>query len=151
MLKVIFDNLGEYKKYAILSPFFVLIEVLMNAAIPFFMTKIIDEGILKNASGNIIHYGLILFVVAGITLATGIISGYLATKASSGLAKNMRYSMFDNITKFSFENMDKFKRGTLITRMTTDVQMVQMAFQMTIRMAIRLSLIHISEPTRRPG
>lgn len=140
MLKVVFDNLGEYKKYAILSPFFVLIEVLMNAAIPFFMTKIIDEGILKNARENIIHYGLILFVVAGITLATGIISGYLATKASSGLAKNMRYSMFDNITKFSFENMDKFKRGTLITRMTTDVQMVQMAFQMTIRMAIRSPL-----------
>ena len=140
MLKVIFDNLGEYKKYAILSPFFVLIEVLMNAAIPFFMTKIIDEGILKNARENIIHYGLILFVVAGISLATGIISGYLATKASSGLAKNMRYSMFENITNFSFENMDKFKRGTLITRMTTDVQMVQMAFQMTIRMAIRSPL-----------
>ena len=140
MLKVVFDNLGEYKKYAILSPFFVLIEVLMNAAIPFFMSKIIDEGILKNARENIIHYGLILFVVAGISLATGIISGYLATKASSGLAKNMRYSMFENITNFSFENMDKFKRGTLITRMTTDVQMVQIAFQMTIRMAIRSPL-----------
>lgn len=140
MLKVIFDNLGEYKKYALLSPFFVLLEVLMNAAIPFFMTKIIDEGILKNSSENIIHYGLILFVLAGISLATGIISGYLATKASSGLAKNMRYSMFQNITNFSFENMDKFKRGTLITRMTTDVQMVQMAFQMTIRMAIRSPL-----------
>ncbi|MDU6031714.1 MAG: ABC transporter ATP-binding protein, partial [Peptoniphilus harei] len=140
MLKVVFDNLGEYKKYAVLSPFFVLIEVLMNATIPFFMTKIIDEGILKNARENIIHYGLILFVVAGISLATGIISGYLATKASSGLAKNMRYSMFENITNFSFENMDKFKRGTLITRMITDVQMVQMAFQMTIRMAIRSPL-----------
>ena len=140
MLKVIFDNLGEYKKYALLSPFFVLLEVLMNAAIPFFMTKIIDEGILKNSSENIIHYGLILFVLAGISLATGIISGYMATKASSGLAKNMRYSMFQNITNFSFENMDKFKRGTLITRMTTDVQMVQMAFQMTIRMAIRSPL-----------
>lgn len=140
MLKVVFDNLGEYKKYALLSPFFVLIEVLMNAAIPFFMTKIIDEGILKNSSENIIHYGLILFVLAGISLATGIISGYMATKASSGLAKNMRYSMFQNITNFSFENMDKFKRGTLITRMTTDVQMVQMAFQMTIRMAIRSPL-----------
>lgn len=112
----------------------------MNAAIPFFMTKIIDEGILKNSSENIIHYGLILFVLAGISLATGIISGYMATKASSGLAKNMRYSMFQNITNFSFENMDKFKRGTLITRMTTDVQMVQMAFQMTIRMAIRSPL-----------
>ncbi|MDU5467200.1 MAG: ABC transporter ATP-binding protein [Peptoniphilus harei] len=140
MLKIIFDNLGEYKKYALLSPFFVLLEVLMNAAIPFFMTKIIDEGILKNSSENIIHYGLILFVLAGISLATGIISGYMATKASSGLAKNMRYSMFQNITNFSFENMDKFKRGTLITRMTTDVQMVQMAFQMTIRMAIRSPL-----------
>jgi len=112
----------------------------MNAAIPFYMTKIIDEGILKNLSSNIIHFGIILFIAAGISLATGIISGYLATKASSGLAKNMRYSMFDNITKFSFENMDKFKRGTLITRMTTDVQMVQMAFQMTIRMAIRSPL-----------
>lgn len=140
MLKIIFDNLGEYKKYALLSPFFVLLEVLMNAAIPFFMTKIIDEGILKNSSENIIHYGVILFIAAGISLATGIISGYMATKASSGLAKNMRYSMFQNITNFSFENMDKFKRGTLITRMTTDVQMVQMAFQMTIRMAIRSPL-----------
>ena len=140
MLKIIFDNLGEYKKYALLSPFFVLIEVLMNAAIPFFMTKIIDEGILKNSSENIIHFGIILFIAAGISLATGIISGYMATKASSGLAKNMRYSMFQNITNFSFENMDKFKRGTLITRMTTDVQMVQMAFQMTIRMAIRSPL-----------
>lgn len=139
-MKIIFDNLGEYKKHALLSPFFVLLEVLMNAAIPFYMTKIIDEGILKNSSSNIIHFGIILFIAAGISLATGIISGYLATKASSGLAKNMRYSMFDNITKFSFENMDKFKRGTLITRMTTDVQMVQMAFQMTIRMAIRSPL-----------
>lgn len=68
------------------------------------------------------------------------ISGYLATKASSGLAKNMRASMFKNITDFSFENMEKFKSGSLITRMTTDVQAVQMAFQMTIRMAIRSPL-----------
>ena len=140
MLKVIFDNLGEYKRHALLSPFFVLLEVLMNAAIPFYMTKIIDEGILKNSSEHIIKYGIILLVFATISISAGIISGYLATKASSGLAKNMRYSMFDNITKFSFENMDKFKRGTLITRMTTDVQMVQMAFQMTIRMAIRSPL-----------
>ena len=140
MLKVIFDNLGEYKKYAVLSPFFVLLEVLMNAAIPFFMTKIIDQGILINSSDNIIRYGIILLIVAAISLATGIISGYLATKASSGLAKNMRGSMFDNITDFSFENMDKFKSGSLITRMTTDVQTVQMAFQMTIRMAIRSPL-----------
>lgn len=140
MLKVVFDNLGEYKKYAMLSPFFVLLEVLMNASIPFFMTKIIDQGILINSSSNIIRYGIILFIVAGISLATGVISGYLATKASSGLAKNMRASMFKNITDFSFENMDKFKSGSLITRMTTDVQSVQMAFQMTIRMAIRSPL-----------
>lgn len=139
-MKVIFDNLGEYKKHALLSPFFVLLEVLMNAAIPFYMTKIIDEGILKNSSERIVKYGIILLVFATISISAGIISGYLATKASSGLAKNMRYSMFDNITKFSFENMDNFKRGTLITRMTTDVQMVQMAFQMTIRMAIRSPL-----------
>lgn len=103
MLKVIFDNLGEYKRHALLSPFFVLLEVLMNAAIPFYMTKIIDEGILKNSSEHIIKYGIILLVFATISISAGIISGYLATKASSGLAKNMRYSMFDNITKFSFE------------------------------------------------
>ncbi|MGF0095131.1 ABC transporter ATP-binding protein [Peptoniphilus sp. SGI.035] len=143
MLKIIFNNLGEYKKYAVLSPFFVLLEVLTNTSIPFYMTKIIDQGILKNSSKNIIHFGIILFIFAAISLTTGIISGYLATKASSGLAKNMRYSMFENITNFSFENMDKFKRGTLITRMTTDVQMVQMAFQMTTRMAIRAPLTTI--------
>ena len=140
MLKVVFDNLGEYKKYAVLSPFFVLLEVLMNASIPFFMTKIIDQGILINSSHNIIRYGIVLFIAAGISLATGVISGYLATKASSCLAKNMRASMFKNITDFSFENMEKFKSGSLITRMTTDVQAVQMAFQMTIRMAIRSPL-----------
>lgn len=140
MLKVVFDNLGEYKKYAMLSPFFVLLEVLMNASIPFFMTKIIDQGILINSSHNIIRYGIVLFIAAGISLATGVISGYLATKASSCLAKNMRASMFKNITDFSFENMEKFKSGSLITRMTTDVQAVQMAFQMTIRMAIRSPL-----------
>lgn len=143
MLKIVFDNLGEYKKYAMLSPIFVLLEVLMNVSIPFFMTKIIDEGILLGDENNIIRYGIILFVFAGISLITGVTSGYLATKASSGLAKNMRYSMFKNITNFSFENMDKFKRGTLITRMTTDVQMVQMAFQMTTRMAIRSPLMLI--------
>lgn len=143
MLKIVFDNLGEYKKYAMLSPIFVLLEVLMNVSIPFFMTKIIDEGILLGVENNIIRYGIILFVFAGISLITGVTSGYLATKASSGLAKNMRYSMFKNITNFSFENMDKFKRGTLITRMTTDVQMVQMAFQMTTRMAIRSPLMLI--------
>ncbi|MBU5668614.1 ABC transporter ATP-binding protein/permease [Peptoniphilus sp. MSJ-1] len=143
MLRIVFDNLGEYKKYAMLSPIFVLLEVLMNVSIPFFMTKIIDEGILLGVENNIIRYGIILFVFAGISLITGVTSGYLATKASSGLAKNMRYSMFKNITNFSFENMDKFKRGTLITRMTTDVQMVQMAFQMTTRMAIRSPLMLI--------
>lgn len=140
MLKVISDNLGEYKKQALLSPFFVLLEVLMNAMIPFFMTKIIDEGILNNSRENIIRYGIILLIIAAISLGTGVMSGYLATKASSGLSKNMRSAMFYNITNFSFENMDKFKRGSLITRMTTDVQMVQMAFQMTIRMAIRSPL-----------
>lgn len=143
MLKIVFDNLGEYKKYAMLSPIFVLLEVLMNVSIPFFMTKIIDEGILLGIENNIIRYGIILFIFAGISLITGVTSGYLATKASSGLAKNMRYSMFKNITNFSFENMDKFKRGTLITRMTTDVQMVQMAFQITTRMAIRSPLMLI--------
>lgn len=140
MLKVISDNLGEYKKQALLSPFFVLLEVLMNAMIPFFMTKIIDEGILNNSRENFIRYGIILLIIAAISLGTGVMSGYLATKASSGLSKNMRSAMFYNITNFSFENMDKFKRGSLITRMTTDVQMVQMAFQMTIRMAIRSPL-----------
>ena len=140
MLKVISDNLGEYKKQALLSPFFVLLEVLMNAMIPFFMTKIIDEGILNNSRETIIRYGIILLIIAAISLGTGVMSGYLATKASSGLSKNMRSAMFYNITNFSFENMDKFKRGSLITRMTTDVQMVQMAFQMTIRMAIRSPL-----------
>lgn len=140
MLKVISDNLGEYKKQALLSPFFVLLEVLMNAMIPFFMTKIIDEGILNNSRENIIRYGIILLIIAAISLGTGVMSGYLATKASSGLSKNMRSAMFYNITNFSFENIDKFKRGSLITRMTTDVQIVQMAFQMTIRMAIRSPL-----------
>lgn len=140
MLKVIFDNIGEYKKFALLSPLFVLLEVASNIAITFFMTKIIDLGIMKGSTADVIRYGILLLILAAFSLFTGIASGYLATKASAGLSKNMRYAMFDNITNFSFENIDQFKRGSLITRMTTDVQMVQMAFQVSTRMAIRAPL-----------
>lgn len=140
MLRIIFDNIGEYRKYAILSPFFVLLEVATNIAITFYMTKIIDIGIMTNSSADVIKYGVILLILAACSLGAGIASGYLATKSSAGLSKNMRYAMFDNITNFSFENIDKFKKGSLITRMTTDVQMVQMAFQLSTRMAIRAPL-----------
>lgn len=140
MFKVIFENIGEYKKYAILSPIFVLLEVATNVAITFYMTKIIDLGIMEGSTDGVLKYGILLLILAAVSLATGITSGYLATKASAGLSKNMRYSMFKNITNFSFENIEKFKRGSLITRMTTDVQMVQMAFQLSTRMAIRAPL-----------
>lgn len=140
MLNIIFDNIGEYKKFALLSPLFVLLEVASNTAITYYMTKIIDLGIMKGSREDVIRYGIFLLFLAAFSLFTGIASGYLATKASAGLSKNMRYAMFDNITNFSFENIDKFKRGSLITRMTTDVQMVQMAFQVSTRMAIRAPL-----------
>ena len=140
MFKTFFPYFGQYKKYAILTPILVIIEVFMNIAIPYLMSLLIDRGILGYSKDQILKIGIILIIATLISLFSGITSGISATRASAGLAKNLRFNMFKNICNFSFRNLDEFKKGSIVTRMSTDVQYVQMAMQMSTRIAVRAPL-----------
>lgn len=140
MFKTFFPYFGQYKKYAILTPILVIIEVFMNIAIPYLMSLLIDRGILGYSKDQILKIGIILIIATLISLFSGITSGITATRASAGLAKNLRFNMFKNICNFSFKNLDSFKKGSIVSRMSTDVQFVQMAMQMSTRIAVRAPL-----------
>lgn len=140
MFKTFFPYFSQYKKYAILTPILVIIEVFMNIAIPYLMSLLIDRGILGYSKDQILKIGIILIIATLISLFSGITSGITATRASAGLAKNLRFNMFKNICNFSFRNLDEFKKGSIVTRMSTDVQYVQMAMQMSTRIAVRAPL-----------
>lgn len=140
MFKTFFPYFGQYKKYAILTPILVIIEVFMNIAIPYLMSLLIDRGILGYSKDQILKIGIILIIATLISLFSGITSGITATRASAGLAKNLRFNMFKNICNFSFRNLDEFKKGSIVTRMSTDVQYIQMAMQMSTRIAVRAPL-----------
>lgn len=140
MFKTFFPYFGQYKKYAILTPILVIIEVFMNIAIPYLMSLLIDRGILGYSKDQILKIGIILIIATLISLFSGITSGITATRASAGLAKNLRFNMFKNICNFSFRNLDEFKKGSIVARMSTDVQYVQMAMQMSTRIAVRAPL-----------
>ncbi len=140
MFKTFFPYFGQYKKYAILTPILVIIEVFMNMAIPYLMSLLIDRGILGYSKDQILKIGIILIIATLISLFSGITSGITATRASAGLAKNLRFNMFKNICNFYFRNLDEFKKGSIVTRMSTDVQYVQMAMQMSTRIAVRAPL-----------
>lgn len=137
MLKKLANYVKEYKKYAILTPIFVILEVVMEVIIPLLMAKIIDVGIQNNDIKYILEIGALLIVSAIMSLIFGMLSGKFAAKASAGYSKNLRKVMFHKIQDYSFENIDKFSTSSLVTRMTTDVTNVQMAFQMIIRILVR--------------
>jgi ATP-binding cassette subfamily B protein len=127
----------EYKRASIVTPLFMLLEVLMETLIPFLMASIIDDGV--NA-GNITHIyriGGLMIVAAAIGLFAGMAGGRYGAKASAGFAKNLRGAMFDHIQTFSFANIDHFSTAGLVTRLTTDVTNVQNAYQMILRMLMR--------------
>lgn len=137
MIKKLSSYIKEYKKASILTPFFVILEVIMEVIIPLLMSKIIDIGIPNNDINYILKIGILLTISAIMSLAFGVLSGRFAAKASSGFAKNLRKAMFYKIQDYSFENIDKFSTSSLITRLTTDVTNVQMAFMMIIRILVR--------------
>ena len=137
MFKKLSKYVKEYKKAALLTPFFVVLEVVMEVIIPLLMAKIIDVGIQNGDVKYILEIGGLLIVSAILSLTFGMLSGRFAAKASSGYAKNLRKEMFHKIQDYSFENIDKFSTSSLVTRMTTDVTNVQMAFQMIIRILVR--------------
>ncbi len=140
MIKELAKSVREYKKPMILTPIFVIGEVVMEAIIPYTIALLVNE--IKAGSGinTILHYGYILLGLALASLLFGYLAGRTCAKASCGFAKNLRHDVFYNIQDFSFSNIDKFSSASLVTRLTTDIQNVQMAFMMLIRTAFRAPL-----------
>lgn len=137
MFKLIKKSLREYYKQSILTPIFIILEVLLEVLIPLQMARIIDIGIKNNNMNYILKEGIILVVIAMCSLLFGILAGNYASIASAGFSKNIRKDIFYKIQDFSFKNIDKFSTSSLVTRMTTDISNIQIAFQMTIRLFIR--------------
>ena len=137
MIKKLASYVKEYKKQAILTPIFVVLEVIMEVIIPLLMARIIDVGIQNSDIDYILEMGILLIISAIMSLIFGMLSGRFAAIASAGYAKNLRKEMFHKVQDYAFENIDKFSTSSLVTRMTTDVTNVQMAFQMIIRILVR--------------
>ena len=143
MLKKLAKCVGEYKSHAIKTPIYVAFECIFDVIIPFLMAFLIDEGINKGDSGVIIKIGIALIICSILAMFCGVMSGRHAARASSGFAKNLRRKMYHNVQNYSFANIDKFSASSIVTRHTTDVNNVQMAFQMMTRIAIRSPLMLI--------
>ncbi|MDO5348676.1 MAG: ABC transporter ATP-binding protein [Lachnospiraceae bacterium] len=143
-MRTIFKQLKQYKTAAALTPILTALEVLMEVLLPFITAVIIDEGLQKENLSVVYRYGILMVAMAGFSLFFGAMSGKYASRASSGLAANLRESMYEKIQTFSFSNMDKYSTAGLVTRMTTDVTNVQNAFQMVIRVAVRAPFMMIA-------
>lgn len=143
MIKTLLKQIGEYKKDTIITPIFTVLEVVAELLVPFVIASLIDKGIEAGNLRNVYLYGALMIVLAFFGLVFGILAGRFAASASSGFACNLRQSMFENIQTFSFSNIDKFSTAGLVTRMTTDVTNMQMAFQMCLRIALRAPLMLI--------
>ena len=141
MIRTFARYIGQYKRDAILTPLCTALEVLMEILIPFVTASIIDEGIQAGDMGKVWLYGGLMLALAFLSLFFGAMAGKLGASASSGFAANLRQGMFENIQRYSFSNIDKFSTASLVTRMTTDVTNTQMAFQMSLRIAVRAPLM----------
>ncbi len=151
MVKTLLKSVREYKKPAIITPIFMLIEAFCECLIPFFMAQLITA--IKGGTGPdaippapeqmkmiVLQYGAILVTLAAVSLTSGVLAGRFAATASCGFAKNLRHDLFNKVQRFSFANVDRFSTSSLVTRLTTDVTNVQQAFQMCLRIVIRVPL-----------
>lgn len=139
-IKRILKSLREYKVFAIITPIFMIGEVVMECILPSVMSDLLNALELRE---DILPYIIAMIIIAVFSLTFGILGGLTASKASAGLAKNLRYDMYKKIQSFSFANIDRFSVSSLVTRLTTDVSTVQMAFQMCIRAVVRAPLMMI--------
>lgn len=137
MLKTLGAYVKEYKRASIATPFFMILEVLMEMLIPYLLSSLIDDGVQKVDMGHILAVGGCMVVIAAVGLFAGIMGGIYGAKASTGFAKNLRKGMFDRIQTYAFSNIDKFSTAGLVTRLTTDVTNVQNTYQMLLRMCMR--------------
>ncbi len=143
MIKKISKAVREYKVVSILTMVFISLEVILDVLIPIIMTKIIDDGINGRDLNTIIVIGGVLIAISFLSLIFGYLSSRYAAIASSGFAKNLRHDMYYKIQDYSFSNIEKFSSSSLVTRLTTDVNNIQMTYQMLIRIAIRAPLMFI--------
>lgn len=137
MLKTLGAQIKEFKRDSLLTPVFMSLEVLMETLIPYLMASIIDDGV---GTGNLHHIykvGAFMTAAACFSLFCGIMGAKFGARASTGFARNLRKTMYQNIQTFSFSNIDKFSTAGLITRLTTDVTNLQNAWQMILRMCVR--------------
>ena len=144
MIKKLSSYIREYKKPAVLTSLFVAMEVVIEVLIPQCMAKIIDVGLPSGNIGYVTKIGILMIFMAMLSLAFGVLSGRNAATAGAGFAKNLRQELFYKVQELSFANIDKFSTASLVTRLTTDVNNVQMAFSMIIRMLVRSPMMLIS-------
>ena len=137
VFRVLLSHVKEFKKDSILTPIFMILEVVMEMIIPLLMGAIIDIGVNKGDMKSILLIGLVMVLVALVGLWTGIMGGKCGASASTGFARNLRKAMFRKVQSFSFENIDRFSTSSLVTRLTTDVANVQNAYQMILRIGMR--------------
>ena len=137
MLKTLGAQIKGFKKDSFLTPVFMILEVLMETVIPLMMASIIDNGVEKGDIHHIYVMGGLMIVTAFVSLFAGVMGGKYGARASTGFARNLRKAMYENIQTFSFSNIDKFSTAGLVTRLTTDVTNIQMAYQMILRMCVR--------------
>ena len=133
----------EFTRDTILTPIFVIGEVAFDVLIPMMTGKLLDEGVKAGSMSHILRYGVLVVAMALMALLLGALSGRFAARASTGFSRNLRREMYQQVQKFSFSNIDKFSTGGIITRLTTDVTNVQMAFMMIIRIAVRCPIMLI--------
>ena len=143
MIRKLLSCVREYKKLSILTFCLMVGEVLIECLIPFVTANLVNQMKEDMAISQLLTTGLLLVFMALISLTCGGMAGYTSAKASAGFAKNLRSDLFDQIQSYSFQNIDKFSTSSLVTRLTTDVSNVQMAYMMVIRTAVRAPLMLI--------
>ena len=148
MLKILAKSLREYKWAAIISPLAMVGECYMETMIPGVLSQIIDHGVEKGDVSTVLRYGLVLVLYALMSMGFGILSAVMASRAGTGFARNLRHDMYYNVQKFDFANIDKFSTSSIVTRLTSDVAMIQMVFQMVIRMGVRCPMMIILAATK---
>ena len=137
MVKTLLRSVREYKSSSLLAPVFIMAEVIVECIIPFITAKLVNNIQSGCDMNTIVKYGLLLVLMAVISLVCGALAGHFAAVASCGFAKNLRHDLYESVQKYSFSNIDKFSTSGLVTRLTTDVANVQMSYMMIIRTAIR--------------
>ena len=143
MLRTLLSRVREYRKYAFITPLFMVGEVAMEVLIPTLMALIVDRGVTTQDMGYVFRIGIAIVAAAMLSLSFGMAGAWSASKASAGFATNIRTDLYSRIMDFSFADVDRFSTSSLITRMTTDVQNVQQSFQMMIRICVRSPIMFI--------